>query len=465
MNGMAGTGKTTIAYSFCEQLEDENQLGASFFCSRNSPNCRHVYRIVPTIAYQLGRYSNPYQQALCDALQNNPDVAKRDIKTQFENLIVKPLGLMKQAMPAGVVVVIDALDECVDVDGTKQVLDLLFRRATELPIKFFVTSRPEPVITGKMMHQNSSARSILHLHEIEQSFVQADIRTYLQEALAHIRPSPEDLEQLVARAGRLFIFAATAVRFISPDDEFADHGERLSIMLGATSDSRNQGYRDIDNLYSIVVANGLAGGNPTEKETKLRRRVLWTVVCAREPMTTSAIAEVLGVENGRKVEGAIHPLRSVLNMSDISRVVSTLHASFPDFLLSEARAGSSLYCDKAEHNSYLATRCFEVMKRSLRFNICELETSYRLDIDVRDLETRVGKAISPGLFYACRYWGDHLLDGATSSVLLSCVEEFLQYRLLFWMEVLSLKGWIGHGDEVLSQALSWLQASHYMRVY
>ncbi|CAE6437219.1 unnamed protein product, partial [Rhizoctonia solani] len=33
MNGMAGTGKTTIAYSYCEWLESTNRLGASFFCS------------------------------------------------------------------------------------------------------------------------------------------------------------------------------------------------------------------------------------------------------------------------------------------------------------------------------------------------------------------------------------------------------------------------------------------------
>ncbi|KAF8755203.1 WD domain, G-beta repeat [Rhizoctonia solani] len=31
MNGMAGTGKTTIAYSLCEQLEKSKQLGACFF--------------------------------------------------------------------------------------------------------------------------------------------------------------------------------------------------------------------------------------------------------------------------------------------------------------------------------------------------------------------------------------------------------------------------------------------------
>ncbi|CAE6437130.1 unnamed protein product, partial [Rhizoctonia solani] len=57
MNGMAGTGKTTIAYSFCEWLEHTNRLGASFFCSRISSTCRSLSQIVPTIAYQLAHFS------------------------------------------------------------------------------------------------------------------------------------------------------------------------------------------------------------------------------------------------------------------------------------------------------------------------------------------------------------------------------------------------------------------------
>ncbi|KAH7341262.1 hypothetical protein B0J17DRAFT_254610 [Rhizoctonia solani] len=83
MNGMAGTGKTTITYTLCKQLEESKQLGAYFFCSRASPDCRDVNKIVPTIAYQLARFSNPYQNKLCDALSNNPDVAKREISIRF----------------------------------------------------------------------------------------------------------------------------------------------------------------------------------------------------------------------------------------------------------------------------------------------------------------------------------------------------------------------------------------------
>ena len=35
LNGLAGTGKSTIAQSFSEAVAEEGFLGASFFCSRD----------------------------------------------------------------------------------------------------------------------------------------------------------------------------------------------------------------------------------------------------------------------------------------------------------------------------------------------------------------------------------------------------------------------------------------------
>ncbi|CAE6446033.1 unnamed protein product [Rhizoctonia solani] len=65
MNRMAGTGRTTIAYSLCERLEESEQLGACFFCSRSLPDCRDVNRIVPTIAYTMDPVAADYTQFSC----------------------------------------------------------------------------------------------------------------------------------------------------------------------------------------------------------------------------------------------------------------------------------------------------------------------------------------------------------------------------------------------------------------
>ncbi|CAE6337689.1 unnamed protein product [Rhizoctonia solani] len=214
MSGMPGTGKTTITYTLCHMLESTKQLGACFFCSRVSPDCRDGNRVFPTIAYQLAEFSNPYRNKVCEVLSATHNIAQRNINVQFENLILKPLISVKDALPADVIVVIDALDEC---SSGEQILSLLVKNASKLPIKFIVASRPEPNITQQMEKIWSiPVHQAVYLHEIEKSLVQADITTYLQQALEEldIPPDSQDIERLSAYAGNLFIIAATMVWYI-----------------------------------------------------------------------------------------------------------------------------------------------------------------------------------------------------------------------------------------------------------
>ncbi|KAH7316367.1 hypothetical protein B0J17DRAFT_584713, partial [Rhizoctonia solani] len=146
MNGMAGTGKTTIAYSCTAVREDMSMLGASFFCSRVISECCQVKNIIPTIAYQLARYSMPFYYALYQVLESEPDVCTGALNIQYQNLIVKPLTIMQRSLPEDFIVVIDALDECENANSLGDILDLLMSTPLSLPIRFLVSSRPEPAI-------------------------------------------------------------------------------------------------------------------------------------------------------------------------------------------------------------------------------------------------------------------------------------------------------------------------------
>ncbi|KAF8726407.1 WD40 repeat-like protein, partial [Rhizoctonia solani] len=140
MSGMAGTSKTTIACTFAKWLKTKKLLAASFFCTRTSANCCDVSWIIPTVAYQLVQYCIPFQLALCNVIGHNPDLGTKDIRTQFERLLVDPLNKIKNNIPSNLVVVINALDKCNNQQGVEQVLDILFKHASQLPIRFFVTS-------------------------------------------------------------------------------------------------------------------------------------------------------------------------------------------------------------------------------------------------------------------------------------------------------------------------------------
>ena len=53
LNGLAGTGKSTIAQSFAEIAFAGGKLGASFFCSRDFEDRSNLQAIIPTLAFQL----------------------------------------------------------------------------------------------------------------------------------------------------------------------------------------------------------------------------------------------------------------------------------------------------------------------------------------------------------------------------------------------------------------------------
>ncbi|CUA76602.1 F-box/WD repeat-containing protein sel-10 [Rhizoctonia solani] len=452
MNGMAGTGKTTIACTFSEVLEKGSRLAASFFCTRTSAECRDVNRIIPTIAYQLARYAAPFQSSLCEVLGEEPDLSSKHVRKQFERLLRDPLLQSADAMPSNLVVIIDALDECEDQTGVRLILDLLFQYSRTFPLRFYVTSRPEPEIYNRMaLHSHS--REVIHLHEIEKSLVQADIELYLRAELAVVSPSASDIEELVQRSGALFIYAATLVRYIDSGKQSADPYDRLRSVLNVARETTKH-HTQIDALYTAILKSAL---NDDELEANEKNNiwvVLRTVLLAQEPISIDTISTLSGIEP-RRVLSAIQPLRSVLHQSEQTGVVSTLHASFPDFMFTSERSGA-YFCDTVKHSHELAERCFLEMQGQLRFNICELKTSFVPDTAIHGIEGRINEKIPPPLAYACRYWGSHLALASKSESLLKMLSEFISYRLLFWMEVMNLRREIVMGSETLLKAKQWL---------
>ncbi|KAG8735712.1 hypothetical protein FRC10_010229 [Ceratobasidium sp. 414] len=204
LNGMAGTGKTMLAYTLCKQLEGDNKLVANFFCTRQLPSCRDAKLILPTIAYQLANFSYPFRYALSQILDQNRDVHTRRISEQFEKLLCEPLREVRHSLPFNLVVVIDGLDECENDRGVGEILDALFKHVSDMPIKFFLTSRPEPAIRGRMLRRRGDRdRFELHLHELDKGVVREDIKKYLQSGLKHpdFTLSNEHLEILAERSG------------------------------------------------------------------------------------------------------------------------------------------------------------------------------------------------------------------------------------------------------------------------
>ncbi|CUA76158.1 Cilia-and flagella-associated protein 52 [Rhizoctonia solani] len=461
LNGMAGTGKTTIAYSVCKELSDKRTLAASFFCSRLREECRDVNRIIPSIAYQLARFSPAFQSALSTVMEEDQDAHHRVLTEQFQMLIQRPLltTISNNPLdPVKMVVVIDALDECEDKDAIQDILGLLLKHAVNLPIRFIVSSRPEPQIRDLMIDEQVKAKLVLH--ELDTGDVQVDIETYVREELKPMNPPPAEsqIAALVAKAGILFIYAATAVRYVGYDNFRHNPDARLRTLLDAQDGQKTQSRKknqEIDGLYTTVLDAALNDDGLEDEERSDIEQVLRTVMCAYDPLTVASLSELLQIHNTGRVRAALRPLWSVLHIVGVDELVTTLHASFPDFMLDPAR--SKVYCcDSEVHNRILAEHCMErIGKAQPHLNICGLESSYLPDRSISNIEERVSNAISPDLLYACRYWADHVQAGKCALTLVEKLRDFLCTRLLLWIEVLNLKKHIKTSMECMKLVVEW----------
>ncbi|ELU36273.1 NACHT domain-containing protein [Rhizoctonia solani AG-1 IA] len=387
MNGMAGTGKTTIAYTVCERLG--SQLGASFFCSRTISECRQVKSIIPCIAYQLARFSVPFGRALDSVLKADPDVHRRNLKQQYEKLICEPLAKEIKSMPPDVIVVIDALDECEDPESVEQILDLLLSPDYKLPIRYLVSSRPEKEICARMAARTDGCEDTpLVLHDLESEAVKADIAVYMRGELKNVPLSEDQWSEILEQCGVLFIYASTTCRFILQGHK-SDTLDEVVTAIIESSFKPARGGNPIDSLYLTILRSAFGQVDMSEADARRMRDLMETVICAVEPMKLETIASMLELRSVKHVHSLLQPLRSILNIAKGTGKVSTLHASFPDFILSHDRS-SDFWCDRPGRHATMAEACLRIIGAAEpKVNICGLPSSYLLDTEVEDLDERV----------------------------------------------------------------------------
>jgi hypothetical protein len=459
MVGMAGIGKSTIAHTFCENLEAKNILGGSFFASRASEKTRNARLIIPVIAYALARASPRIKIEVVKAIEDDPTLAEPtyiNIKEQFKRLIYNPLQTTVGVVDK--VVVIDAVDECANLEVVASFIKLVLEWAPKIPLKIFVASRDEYRIRNAFRSTSDSIRGYFYLHDIEKDVVQNDIRIYLKTSLARIKD--DELSGLVASSGTLFIYAATAVRYITIGGE--DYKPRLSAMLTHGQRSINKFETEIDSLYVHVLEKVCEDKEPDEVDDM--RNVLSMTLFLRNPLSMEAITSLSPESNARLY---LSWLTSVIHIPDQpGAVVAPFHASFPDFITNPDRC-SPRRCPlfrslvASEGHELIALKCLKLMNWSLKYNICEMPKELTVSRRERaNSPENVGK-ISEALKYSCIYWAAHLAEVKVfDAVLVGSLRVFLQKHLLHWIECLSILSELQTGVKSLGSVVTVLLVSY-----
>jgi hypothetical protein len=166
------------------------------------------------------------RQHICDVVSDQSNVASLLLSDQWHQLVLNPLSKLGSDLCQSYVLVVDALDECDNENDIRTILHLL-AKAESLEtdrLRIFLTSRPEILIQRSFQKMLLTRHQHFVLHTISPPLIDHDITIFLKENLGQIReefslgdgwPGDKAIENLVQSASGLFIWAATACRFIS----------------------------------------------------------------------------------------------------------------------------------------------------------------------------------------------------------------------------------------------------------
>lgn len=456
LSGWAGTGKSTIARTIAREYYNKECFVASFFFSRGGGDVSHAGKFVGTIAAQLAQRSTAFKSLLVKAISNDEGISSRILKDQWNGLVLQPLSKLEAgSFQAPLLIVIDALDECEKESDVRQVLQLLsdFRHLGRLHSRVFITSRPEiPIRHGFSLVPDQDHQDFV-LHDISRSIVDHDISTFLEHTLTDIRrkcalgenwPGEEAIRHLVRKAAGLFIWAATACRFIDEGGNLIGP-DRLSDLLESDSSDADP-EEELNNIYSKVLENSISARlkqREKDKAYEMLKEALGTIVTLFSPLSASSLARLLHMpeQNVCAILGGLYSILDIPQGS--SRPVRLHHPSLRDFLLNSQRCRDvHFWIDEKKAHEALANHCMRLMSKNLQRDICSL---WDPDAKVAQvLPNNLACCLPAELQYACRYWVDHLQRSEHQLCDDGRVHCFLREHLLHWVEAL---GWIEQSSE------------------
>jgi AAA ATPase domain len=457
--GRAGTGKSSIAHEVARHFDD-NCLGSYFAFLRKEQSKDEAYQLFTTIARDLSYRNLAFKLALGRVLKEKSSLSgARDYRTLFESLLLEPLKNLP--LPRPILIVIDALDESGGANGKTGLHTFLAEHLIDLPAEFrvLITSRTEDGIEPAFVQASSIATLDMDDEKLAAKTEQ-DIRMYLQKEL------PQDVfkahgVELAKAAEGLFQWAAVASGFINSPPASFGFSKRKCVqrLLGHSRD--RSGQDPLDKLYEEVLEGYF---KPHEAQI-LFRSVMGHLFAAIEPLSIDSLislrlhAPIDDPDDSDPVLEMLRHLGSLLSnvtSTDQTRPIVPLHTSFRDFLIT--KKSDVFYVDLGGAHRELAHSCLGLMLDKLKFNICELDSSYLANSDVPDLDSRIIKNIPPALSYACVFWVDHLEHVVFEQDLFVKLRTLFETKFLFWLEVLSIKSSVGLASPASSSLRTWLQS-------
>lgn len=452
LDGMAGTGKSTISRTLSRTFAANGALGATFFFNRGIDDCNNISKFFSTIAADLGTRLSTIARKISDVLREDPAIYHKNAEIQFKELVFNPLAklFMESNRTHPVILIIDALDECHSPD-IGILVDILSKIPFEtVPgLKILITSRPDFHAREELQILRQHCQRFT-LDQIPASMIKNDITIFFECELAKIRhkfnmsvdnsmkldemwPQDTTLRELVDMATPLFIIASTVCLFLA-HRQLGPPDRQLAKIL--RDPDRFQATK-LDFVYDTVL-NQQISEDLTENEKMTIcaefHAIIAPIIVLRNPLPVPVLSAVLNIDHG-SIRYRLSFLSSVLNIPYSDDAPITLfHLSFREFLLDTDKRGKTVFWvdDRANHMT-LFGHCLRLLQY-LDHDLYSLWLSGAIN------RHSINEVLRPEMQYACVNWVYHVKSSGSLLTDEGPTHLFLKTHFLHWLEALSLLG-------------------------
>ncbi|KAF8309795.1 hypothetical protein DL93DRAFT_2085131 [Clavulina sp. PMI_390] len=456
LQGVAGSGKSSIATSVAKFFEHAHVLMAFYKFETAKHDKLKPSNLFTTIALQLAAQDASLKTKLVE-LVNLVTPLERESQDPSEQLKLFLLPLLEQGLRGykQVVIIVDALDES---KGIGKLVKPLAGIAEQLPpaVCILVTTRPGSDIQEALAVSPPLPHvAQLFMHELPESSTKDDIYQYIKHKLTGppLNGTPQQLSDLAEKAELSFQWASTACLYIvDKRDGKRTVGPLRRLKHILSTSGVNDSQLKLDELYCTVL--NIQVGDCKPEELGVLNLLLGVLVAARRPLYLTALLELLNGQFAHSDDpelvkedvamsiGCLSSLMTGTQAVNASTPLLPLHASFFDFLQTTT---SQYHVDLVHTHQVLTESCFNAMlhgSRQLKFNICNLSSSFLPNKAVPGLSTLIQNNIGDALCYACHFWSSHLNAADTgdfADTMVDAVRDLLSsVKFLYWLEVISL---------------------------
>lgn len=439
IRGDPGKGKTMLLCGIIDELHKSQTTSLSyFFCQSTDAALNNangilrglIYLLVDQTPSLLSHIRRKYQQAGKQLFEG---------RNSWEALSKILLSILSDSVSENTVLVIDALDEC--VEGLPRLLEFICTASATSRAKWIISSRNWPSITERLSTISNATELCLEQNSTNVSLaVEAYIRHKVQD-LSRAKQFDDSMREqlvqhLVSNAHDTFLWAALVCQ------ELANEKVRKRHTLAKLK----QFPPGLDSLYQEMM--GQVGNS---LDANICKKILAIVSVAYQPININELCHLIDLPDDEMPEEdempeIIQSCGSFLTLRD--GVLYLVHQSAREYLLGKA----------ADHIIPLGLQQLHhgIFSKSL------LILSHVLKRDMYDLKQpgyRIEQVVPPqpdplaAIRYSCVYWISHFIQSEALTREYSAESEtvvsFFRQCFLFWLEALSLLRAVSDGAKAL----------------